>query len=365
MHVSSAVAPAARDLREGGSWTRTQRAKNALIRRSVIAQLWLADRLPEAWLLAALGWVGSLTYWLSPKLRGRARRNLSAAGLNPKLASQVFRNAGQNLGRCLLLRRSGGVASKVDVDPASQQTLRHALAAGRGVVFVSLHLGPFELIAARISELCATPPSAASPATSTSEAPVTPPAAGGGGPSPVSSAPRASIVVRESYDPGLDALVDAHRAGRGLEVIHRGKPGSAHKILRALKRGRAVGFLPDLGGRVRSTRVTFFGQQIWLPVGPQRIAQRTGAPLLLGFLVPAVADQRIRPSDQRFSLVISELSRAEPESADGAPRLDAAVAQGLEQAIRRAPEHWLWMGRDLVSEVRELRGDETQIETRA
>ncbi len=343
MQVSSpsALAPSRHDLREGGSWGRRQRVKNALLRWTVTALLWAADRLPEAQLLAALGWLGSLAYWLSPKLRQRTRRNLAAAGLEPQLAARVFRNAGHNLGRCLLLRRPGEVAPKVLVDANSEQILLRALAAGRGVVFVSLHLGPFELIAARISELCR----AAAAANEAAEG-------DGPGPSATAPAPAASIVVRESYDPGLDQLVDLHRTRRGLEVIHRGKPGSAHKILRALKRGRAVGFLPDLGGRVRSTQVTFFGQQVSLPLGPQRISRRTGAPLLLGFLVPIAQERGREPQAQRFSLVISQLPLpASTAHTVTSQDLDLALAQGLEHAIRRCPEHWLWMARDLVSEV--------------
>lgn len=144
-------------------------------------------------------------------------------------------------------------------------------------------------------------------------------------------APGPAILVRESYDPALDPLVDAHRLRHGLDVIHRGKPGASARILRSLKQGRPVGFLPDLGGRVRTELVDWLGGPRELPIGPLRIAQRTGAPLLLGYLEPR--------SGGGFTL---RITRSEALSAASPAQ---ALAQDLERVILKHPEHWLWMGR--------------------
>lgn len=189
----------------------------------------------------------------------------------------------------------------MDLGDESHAALQRALAVGRGVVFVSAHLGPFELVAAMIAELGYRP----------------------------------AIVVRQSYDPRLDRWVDEHRIARGVEVIHRGSAGATRRILRALKSGRPVGFLPDLGGRVAKIPATFLGQEALLPVGPQRIASRFDIPVVIGTLQPG---QSTRP----FRLEI----RALPTDL-GEERLTQRVADELSDAILRAPEHWPWMAPSL------------------
>lgn len=296
------MARSLRDLREGGRWSGPQRLKNCVLRQLVRAGFWIGDRLPPGWLIGLLGWVGWIVHWSSGTLRRRTRRALERASLDPDLAVLVWRNCGRNLGRCLLLRRPGAISRWVELDAESQACFEEAIDEGLGVVFVTLHLGPFEWLAARIAEAWE--------------------AAGRGAPGP-------AILVRESYDPGLDRSVDAHRAQRGLDVIHRGKPGATTRIVRALKQGRPVGFLPDLGGRVRSEPVNWLGGAGELPVGVLRLAERTGAGLLLGYLEPRESG--------RFALRIAR------SDALGSDSPSQALADELERVIRRHPEHWLWM----------------------
>ncbi|MFX8535407.1 hypothetical protein ABTM11_20295, partial [Acinetobacter baumannii] len=88
---------------------------------------------------------------------------------------------------------------------------REALRGGRGVVFITAHLGPWERMAAVLVE------------------------AG----FPVAT------VARESYDPRYTALYERLRAPRGVRSIYRGAPGAGRAIARELARGGAVGFLVD------------------------------------------------------------------------------------------------------------------------
>jgi KDO2-lipid IV(A) lauroyltransferase len=172
------------------------------------------------------------------------------------------------------------------------------------MVFVSAHLGPFELVAAAVAEL----------------------------------GHRPAVVVRESYDPRLDGFVDAHRLGRGVEVIHRGMAGSSGRIVRALRQGRPVGFLTDLGGRVKALPTELLGWQVDLPVGPSSIAQRAGCPLVVGTLHP-LGSEPSRPLGRPPWFVL-RLKRVE---APDERLLRQSVADELSRRIRDAREHWLWM----------------------
>ena len=295
---------AARDRREGGRWSRSQAIKNGVIAAIIRSLFVAADRIPRASLLALGRLVGRAAAVLLPAARRTAVENATRS-LGPadsaRLATRCFQHAGENLAICLLLRRpSTRALDWVVVPTASREVLARALARGRGALFVSAHLGPFEMVAAAISELGI----------------------------------RASVIVRESYDPRLDAWVDAHRVGRGLDVIHRGRPDAVRRIVRALRAGQPVGLLPDLGARVSSLPVQFMAQLVDFPAGPARLAKKLGSALLVGTLERSEG----APPNRPFTLRIVELM-ADTDAAT----LTQRVAGVLEQAIHRAPADWLWM----------------------
>lgn len=291
-----------RDRRDRAEWTRAQRFKNSLIRAGVVAALAIADRVSEKRLLAWGKRLGLVARFVLGGARRTARARAAlcfSAHDARRVASESFVRAGANLARCLLLRRPGVRAlDAVRVTAEVKRTLAESLRPGRGVVFVSAHLGPFEAIAAAVRELGYEP----------------------------------AVVVRESYDRELDPIVDAHRTGRGLTVIHRGSPHAGFSIVRALRAGRPVGFLPDLGARVPSVELTFLGERVAFPVGPQIVSTRAALPVLVGTLKPS------REPGPAHELVLRRL-----ESGVDPMELTHRVARALEEAILEAPEEWLWM----------------------
>jgi KDO2-lipid IV(A) lauroyltransferase len=294
---------ARRDVRFGGDWSASQRAKNALIALSVAAALRVVDRVPRRWLLAMGRAAGRTIRRLAGRSREQARNALANAlsGDSSSIARSCFDHAGENLATSLLLRRTQVRAlDLVEVPQSTAETFRAALAHGRGVVFVSAHVGPFEAFAAAVAELGLRP----------------------------------AVVVRESYDPRLDVLIDSHRRTRGIDVIHRGRPGAAIRILRALRAGQPVGFLPDFGGRVPSLEVPFLGEKRPFPVGPQQLAQHARAPLLVG----ALERQAPFAQEPRFRLVLAAI-----DTSGSLVTLTARVATELESVIVRAARDFPWM----------------------
>jgi KDO2-lipid IV(A) lauroyltransferase len=308
---------AARDGRTGRSWSGWQRLENHAWYVGVRVLLALADRIPARPLLALGRSAGALVHALLPRLRETARENLARA-LPGRETNRVARDcivqAGENLALTLLLRRPRTRAlDLVQIPTESRAILTEALSEGRGVVFVSAHLGPFELIAAALAELGLNP----------------------------------AVVVRESYDARLDPHVDQHRVRRGVKVIHRGRAGAASRMLRALREGRPVGFLPDLGGRVPSEPARFLGETSPLPVGPQRVATKARCPLVVGTLAPRTPDAHpgLGPvsAQSRFALRVCRL-RATDEK-----ELTRAMYAALSREIRANPVQWLWMAPRLRS----------------
>ncbi len=287
------------DVRVGGSWTSRQALKNAVIYACIRAGLALSDRLPQAalrWLYSLMGRVVSRC---ATGLRRRAFDRLRAV-YDPETAHALSRrclvHAVENLALTLLLRRADVRALElVEVPDDALSTLRQALSSG-GVVFVSAHLGPFEALAAAIAELGLRP----------------------------------AVVVRESYDPRLNGLVDQHRTARGITVIHRGAPGAAARLLRALRRGQPLGFLPDLPSRVESEPVTFLGRQGSLPSGPARVARRAGVPVVVGWL-----ERKTNNAKPPFTMRVHAI--------EGLSITTQRIMSALERAIRNSPADWPWM----------------------
>lgn len=298
-----------RDRRFGERWTRAQGLKNAVIRSVVRGLLSLFDRLPAAWLLVLGASAGKIAHLLLGGTRRQTRARLVESfpeGEASRVARACFENAGKSLALCLLLRRrSVRPADFVTLSASSQGVLERALAAGRGALVVSAHIGPFEMIPALLMERGFAP----------------------------------AVVVRESYDPALDDVADAHRRARGVEVIHRGDAHAALHIARGLRRGRPVGILPDLRSRrVATTKARFLGRTVAFPVGVERLATRLRCPVVVGTLASAPS------GDAAFEL---QLEAVDDET--HGENLTQRVAHLLSQAILRSPEHWLWMAPAHVS----------------
>jgi lauroyl/myristoyl acyltransferase len=77
--------------------------------------------------------------------------------------------------------------------------------------------------------------------------------------------------------------------------------------------------------------VRFLGRERKIALGPQRIARRARAPLLIGVLARGPAAGRLR-------LEVRELPLNSDET-----MMTQRVASALEAAIVALPEHWLWM----------------------
>ena len=121
----------------------------------------LAQRLP-AWVSyrAAIAG-GEMAYLLWPKRRRIAKENLAVVLARPpqdvevaRIARRSFRNFAKYLVEIMRFPRlrMDELQRMVAIDPRSWSNLRTAREHGRGVIFVSLHFGNFEMGGARIAD---------------------------------------------------------------------------------------------------------------------------------------------------------------------------------------------------------------------
>lgn len=300
----------ATDVREGGQWTLAQRAKNDVL--WILASLAVATlgRLPPRVLRAAGVALGRVAHALVPGARRLAERNVAVAfpeldgRARRALVARTYRTLGGYLGEAVSMLDPRRPLAPLPFAAGARETLDAAVAEGRGVVFASGHLGPWERVAATL----------------------------------VASDIPFVAVAREAYDPRLTRLYDRLRGGRGLATIYRGSAGSAAGLLRTLRRGRVLGVPMDLASRVPSIDVPFLGRRARTPVGPARLALRTRAAVVVGVAAPSAMP------GEPLELSITRVTSADLEpSSEGERILTTRINDVLSERIRAMPEGWVWM----------------------
>lgn len=311
--------PASHDRREGGHWTPWQAAKNDVLHGAARVLLVLLRPLPTSWLRALGVGLGRALYIVGGSHRRIALANLERAypalSLPERrdLASRTYGQLGSYLGETVaqLLHPAGFVP--LAFEEGSRQVLEDALDCGAGVVFASAHLGPWEQVAGSL----------------------------------VHHGFPLTTLARESYDPRFMRLYEHLRAGVGVRSVYRGGTSAALQVVRALRRGGVLGVPMDLRSRVPSVDAPFLGVPAPTPVGPARIALRTGASVVVGTVAPASCEggQGLgRMRSPRLVLRVARIDTADlrPNPA-GERELTRRLNDALSSRIRAFPQGWVWM----------------------
>ena len=231
----------------------------------------------------------------------RAFPELPSAGID-SLVVRVFEHFGGLAAELLhaIGHRPEEALSRIETEGA--EIARGALASGRGVLFLTGHLGNWEWAALGTGAL--------------------------GIPT--------GVIARPLDNPLLDARLTRLRMSTGNFVI--AKRDAAREMLRTLRRGGAIGILNDQRARPPdAVTAPFFGQPAATSSALAKLADRTEA-----LVVPAAAI-RIAPARWRLTFEPALDVRMLPEPERSVEKLTARFNGILEQMIRRHPEQWLWL----------------------
>ncbi len=268
---------------------------------------WLPRRLARL-LVRVLTW--SCYLGLS-RLRRVGERNLELAlpQLSPEARKRILRHAFRNLGwQMVEFCRLPRYSAENTRGWIRTEGLEHYLAAKakkRGVLVLTGHLGAWELSSFYHSLM--------------------------GHPM--------GMVIRRLDNRLLDDYVNSMRCLHGNKVLH--KDDFARGLLTAMRTGETVGILMDTNMTPpQGVFVRFFGIPACTASGLARVALKTGAVVLPGFLL-------WEPDERKYVLHFGpELAFA--ETGDHEADIVAATQQCndvLESWIRRYPDQWLWIHR--------------------
>jgi len=257
----------------------------------------LAARFPLAILHAFGALLGWAMYGLSPTYRRHLRENLERAGFRDAGTRRAaIAGAGRMLAElpAIWLRPHAEVISLVrEID--GREHVEAARAAGNGIVFLTPHLGCFE-IAAQFA-------AAAFPITA---------------------------LYRPPKIRWLRTMIERWRARDNMRLA-RADLGGVRRLIGALARNEAVGILPDqVPGRGRGEWADFFGAPAYTMTLAARLAARPGRACLLAY------GERL-PGGAGYVLRIRPLA-AQVSGASPTRRLNAAI----EALIRECPAQYLW-----------------------
>ena len=147
------------------------------------------------------------------------------------------------------------------------------------------------------------------------------------------------MVIRRLDNRRLDDFVNSIRCLHGNRVLH--KDDFARGLLTAMREAETVGILMDTNMTPpQGVFVEFFGRQACTASGLARVALKTGAAVLPGFMV-------WQPAEGKYVLHFGpELEFT--QSGDTEADILAATQQcaaATEAWIRRYPDQWLWIHR--------------------
>ncbi|MEQ1587232.1 MAG: lysophospholipid acyltransferase family protein [Cyclobacteriaceae bacterium] len=271
--------------------------------------IFVSNLLPRTVWLTFCGWLGRIAYTVSPKPRARTISHLGLAFGKEKstqeivaLSKRVFVMLGKNGGdilRSLKVRTLGDLNKFLITD--GLENYEKAFAKGKGVMFLTSHLGAFDLQITNMALRGLNP----------------------------------NIIGTALKDERLNELLLQYRNAYGAVAIERGK--ESMRLFKVLKSGGSIAILIDQDTKVKSRFVDFFGMKAATPIGATVLALRTGASVVPTYIY-------LGNDGKQHMNILPEI----PLVITGDDETDLLVntqnfTNFTEKIVREHPEQWVWM----------------------
>jgi KDO2-lipid IV(A) lauroyltransferase len=255
-------------------------------------------RLPLSWIHAAGAALGWLVYWSSPTYAARLRENLYNSGVCPDSAScavllkQAIAETGKGVAELIAVwfGTDDKIVSFAQCD--TWNVVEAARRGGRGIIFLTPHIGCFEITAMYIAQ----------------RLPIT-------------------VLYRPPRLRWVEPLMVAGRSRWQATVAPANMKG-VRMFYKALQRGETVGLLPDQAPGVgEGAWAEFFGRPAYTMTLVGRLQKATDAAVIMTFA------KRL-PQGRGYQIHFEQIKS---EALD-----EAALNRAIEDVVRRCPEQYLW-----------------------
>lgn len=286
-----------------------RKIRYGLVYRFVQFLIILSNAIPRTAWLKFCGWLGSIAYFFAAETRRLVLKHLTlvfgrekSEGEIKRLAKKVFKYLGKNGGDIL---RATRVKTLQDLEKFlvthGYENYEKATAKGKGVIFLTCHLGAFDLQVTNMALRGLNP----------------------------------NIIGTPLKDERLNDLLWDYRNAHGAIAIERGR--ETFRMIKILKSGGSVALLIDQDTKVKSRFVNFFGMPAATPVGATVLAMKTGCAV-----VPTYIHLAEDGKQHMHILPEIELTLTGDEEADMVQNTQR-LTNFIESAIRKHPEQWVWM----------------------
>jgi Kdo2-lipid IVA lauroyltransferase/acyltransferase len=268
--------------------------------------------LPLSWAIRLGVIIGPLGLWF-PKLRRTGERNLELAfpQETPAARKHLLRGSFKTMGRLLglfshfLYLTPEEIRQMVDYDPVGLPDVRKAEAEGRGILFLTAHIGVWEFISFAWSAI---------------ERP-------------------GSFIVRRIDNPRIETLVEKFRTRFGNETID--KAAAVRRCIRVLREGHWLGILADANTHPKEgIFVPFMGHLACTTAGAATFALRTDAAV-----IPIAA---LWQNERKRYLIYLDRQVELVRTGDNERDVEVNTArftEAIERMVRRYPDQYLWIHR--------------------
>ncbi|NHZ77864.1 lysophospholipid acyltransferase family protein [Massilia sp. CCM 8695] len=242
---------------------------------------------------AALGW---FVYLASPSYRKLMRTNLRAAGFGQHLSSAIAESGKSIIELAFVWCAPPDKVARLATDE-NWDYVQSVLDAGRGIVFLTPHLGCFEITAQQIALRT-----------------------------------KLTVMYRPPKQAALKPLIEGARARHNLHLAPANLSG-VRILAKCLKRGEPIGVLPDqVPQEGEGVWAPFFGRPAYSMTLPAKLAQMGNAEIILVY-----AERR--PRGQGFIVRFVPFG----EKLDGSAAAQAStINRAMEQLIARCPAQYFW-----------------------
>ena len=286
-----------------------KRIKYTSIYWSLRFMIFISALMPRRWWLAFFGWMGKVSYRIATKTRDQVIVHLGMAYGHEMslreviaLSKKVFVMLGKNAGDVL---RSSRISTLGELNEflvtEGMENFEKAVARGKGVIFLTCHLGAFDLQITNMALRGLKP----------------------------------NIIGTALQDERLNELLWRYRNAYGAIAIERGK--ETLRLFKALKLGGSIAILIDQDTKVKSRFVDFFGMPAATPVGASILAMKTGAAVIPTYIY-------LGEDHLQHMVVLPEIELV----TTGDDEQDMVTntqnyTRFIEKVIREHPEQWVWM----------------------